>query len=113
TKRPVPEDYLLETGSTAAPSSAFTTVRGAGGLEAVDCRNPMLIRVATVTDVEDYRVKIHYDGWSTQFDVWCDGDLSDLHPVGWCQRTGHPLEPPPGLSSDPPVNLTLPSSLHA
>lgn len=39
---------------------------------------------------------MHYDGWSQQFDVWCDSDLSDLHPVGWCQRTGHPLEPPPG-----------------
>lgn len=56
----------------------------------------MLIRVATVTDTEDYRVKVHYDGWSQQFDVWCDADLCDLHPVGWCQRTGHPLEPPPG-----------------
>lgn len=41
-------------------------------------------------------LQIHYDGWSQQFDVWCDADNSDLHPVGWCQRTGHPLEPPPG-----------------
>uniref|UniRef100_A0A3Q3BV27 L3MBTL histone methyl-lysine binding protein 4 n=1 Tax=Haplochromis burtoni TaxID=8153 RepID=A0A3Q3BV27_HAPBU len=100
------EEYLQETGSTAAPISAFT-LRAPHGfqvnhkLEAVDRRNPMLIRVATVTDTEDYRVKIHYDGWSTQFDVWCDSDLCDLHPVGWCQRTGHPLEPPPGLSHLP------------
>ncbi|XP_070784621.1 lethal(3)malignant brain tumor-like protein 4 [Enoplosus armatus] len=97
------EEYLQETGSNAAPSSAFT-LRAPHGfqvnhkLEAVDRRNPMLIRVATVTDTEDYRVKVHYDGWSQQFDVWCDGDLCDLHPVGWCQRTGHPLEPPPGSS---------------
>uniref|UniRef100_A0A3P8RPB4 L3MBTL histone methyl-lysine binding protein 4 n=1 Tax=Amphiprion percula TaxID=161767 RepID=A0A3P8RPB4_AMPPE len=95
------EEYLQETGSTAAPSSAFT-LRDPHGfqvnhrLEAVDRRNPMLIRVATVADTEDYRVKVHYDGWSTQFDVWCDSDLPDLHPVGWCQRSGHPLEPPPG-----------------
>uniref|UniRef100_UPI003AB0510D lethal(3)malignant brain tumor-like protein 4 n=1 Tax=Centroberyx gerrardi TaxID=166262 RepID=UPI003AB0510D len=94
------EEYLEETGSTAAPGSAFT-LRAPHGfqvnqrLEAVDRRNPMLIRVATVTDTEDYRVKVHYDGWSDQFDVWCDSDLSDLHPSGWCQRTGHPLEPPP------------------
>ena len=27
-------------------------------LEAVDRRNPMLIRVATITDTEDYRVKV-------------------------------------------------------
>uniref|UniRef100_A0A3Q3W6A2 SAM domain-containing protein n=1 Tax=Mola mola TaxID=94237 RepID=A0A3Q3W6A2_MOLML len=100
------EEYLQETGSTAAPTSAFK-LRAPHGfqvnqkLEAVDRRNPMLIRVATVTDTEDYRVKIHYDGWSQQFDVWCDSDLSDLHPVGWCQRTGHPLEPPPGSSPLP------------
>uniref|UniRef100_A0A673AIL7 SAM domain-containing protein n=1 Tax=Sphaeramia orbicularis TaxID=375764 RepID=A0A673AIL7_9TELE len=95
------EEYLEETGSMSAPSSAFT-LRAPHGfqvnhrLEAVDRRNPMLVRVATVTDIEDYRVKVHYDGWSDQFDVWCDSDLSDLHPVGWCQRTGHPLECPPG-----------------
>ncbi|XP_041824120.1 lethal(3)malignant brain tumor-like protein 4 [Melanotaenia boesemani] len=97
------EEYLQQTGSTAAPSSAFT-LRAPHGfqvnhkVEAVDKRNPMLIRVATVVDTEDYRVKIHYDGWSSQFDVWCDSDHCDLHPVGWCQRTGHPLEPPPGSS---------------
>ena len=41
-------------------------------------------------------MQVHYDGWSEQFDIWCDSDLCDLHPVGWCQRTGHPLDPPPG-----------------
>nr|XP_033494067.1 lethal(3)malignant brain tumor-like protein 4 isoform X2 [Epinephelus lanceolatus] len=97
------QEYLQETGSTAAPSSVFTlraphNFQVNQKLEAVDRRNPMLIRVATVTDTEDYRVKVHYDGWSQQFDVWCDSDLCDLHPVGWCQRTGHLLEPPPGSS---------------
>ncbi|XP_061569044.1 lethal(3)malignant brain tumor-like protein 4 isoform X2 [Cololabis saira] len=105
-------EYLQETGATAVPCSAFT-LRPPHGfqvnhrLEAVDRRNPMLIRVATVTDTEDYRVKIHYDGWSTQFDVWCDSDLCDLHPVGWCQRTGHPLEPPPGSSPLSPPSQGL------
>ncbi|XP_075905131.1 lethal(3)malignant brain tumor-like protein 4 isoform X6 [Nelusetta ayraudi] len=100
------EEYLQETGSSAAPSSAFC-LRAAHGfqvgqkLEVVDRRNPMLIRVATVTETDDYRLKIHYDGWSEQFDLWCDSDLSDLHPVGWCQRTGHPMEPPPGSSPLP------------
>uniref|UniRef100_H3CFJ3 SAM domain-containing protein n=1 Tax=Tetraodon nigroviridis TaxID=99883 RepID=H3CFJ3_TETNG len=96
------EEYLQETGSVAAPSSAFQPRRlhrfqVHHKLEAVDRRNP-LIRVATVTETDDCRVKVHYDGWSQQFDVWCDGDNSDLHPVGWCQRTEHPLEPPPGSS---------------
>ncbi|XP_061661370.1 lethal(3)malignant brain tumor-like protein 4 isoform X2 [Syngnathoides biaculeatus] len=98
------EEYLRETALDAAPRSAFTTRAPHGfqinqRLEAVDKRNPMLIRVATVTATEDYRVKVHYDGWSHQLDVWCDNDLADLHPVGWCQRTGHPLEVPPERST--------------
>ncbi|XP_024916749.1 lethal(3)malignant brain tumor-like protein 4 isoform X2 [Cynoglossus semilaevis] len=95
------EEYLQETESVAAPRSAFTQ-RAPNGfqvnqrLEAVDKRNPMLIRVATIVCVEDFKIKIHYDDWSSQFDVWFDSNHSDLHPVGWCQQTGHPLEPPPG-----------------
>ncbi|CAL8312676.1 unnamed protein product [Merluccius merluccius] len=100
------EEYLQQTKSSAAPSSAFT-LRAPHGfqinhkLEAVDRRNPMLIRVATVTETDAYRIKIHYDGWSDNFDVWCDSDLCDLHPAGWCQQTGHPLEIPADSSLHP------------
>ncbi|XP_043081783.1 lethal(3)malignant brain tumor-like protein 4 isoform X2 [Puntigrus tetrazona] len=93
------EEYMEDSGASAAPSQAFS-VRSPHGfqkhmkLEAVDRRNPMLIRVATITDTEDHRVKVHFDGWHEKFDVWVDSDLPDLHPVGWCSRTGHPLEPP-------------------
>ncbi|XP_077074621.1 lethal(3)malignant brain tumor-like protein 4 isoform X1 [Siphateles boraxobius] len=93
------DDYMEDTSASAAPSQAFC-VRPAHGfqplmkLECVDRRNPMLIRVATVTDTEDYRVKVHFDGWHEKFDFWVDSDLPDLHPMGWCSRTGHPLEPP-------------------
>uniref|UniRef100_A0A8C2X570 SAM domain-containing protein n=1 Tax=Cyclopterus lumpus TaxID=8103 RepID=A0A8C2X570_CYCLU len=108
------EEYLQQTGSTAAPSSAFT-MRAPHGfqrnqkLEVVDRRNPMLIRVATVTDTEDYRIKVHYDGWSQQFDIWSDSDHFDLHPVGWCQCTGHPLEPPQGSSPTSPSQGVCPT----
>ncbi|XP_030205242.1 lethal(3)malignant brain tumor-like protein 4 isoform X1 [Gadus morhua] len=100
------EDYLEQTKSSAAPSSAFTPRAPHGfqvghKLEAVDGRNPMLIRVATVTETDAHRVKIHYSGWSDQFDVWCDSDLCDLHPAGWCQQTGHPLETPADSSLRP------------
>lgn len=94
------EDYMSDSGASAAPAQAFSE-RSAHGfhslqkLEVVDRRNPMLIRVATVTDTEDHRVKIHFDGWHEKFDFWVDSDLPDLHPMGWCSRTGHPLEPPP------------------
>uniref|UniRef100_A0A673HCE2 L3MBTL histone methyl-lysine binding protein 4 n=1 Tax=Sinocyclocheilus rhinocerous TaxID=307959 RepID=A0A673HCE2_9TELE len=93
------EEYMEDAGASVAPSQAFS-VRSPHGfqtrmkLEAVDRRNPMLIRVATVADTEDHRVKVHFDGWHEKFDFWVDSDLPDLHPMGWCSRTGHPLEPP-------------------
>nr|XP_023678666.1 lethal(3)malignant brain tumor-like protein 4 isoform X3 [Paramormyrops kingsleyae] len=94
------EEYLEDTGGTAVPSHAFS-LRAPHRflqnmkLEAVDKRNPMLIRVATIVDAEDYRVKVHFDGWPPKFDFWVDPDHPDLHPAGWCARTGHPLETPP------------------
>ncbi|KAK6491918.1 lethal(3)malignant brain tumor-like protein 3 isoform X1 [Huso huso] len=93
------EKYLEETGTSAVTVTSFK-VRPAHGflvnmkLEAVDKRNPMLLRVATVVDAEDYRIKVHFDGWSRKFDFWIDSDTPDIHPVGWCARTGHPLELP-------------------
>ncbi|XP_027722932.1 lethal(3)malignant brain tumor-like protein 1 isoform X2 [Vombatus ursinus] len=93
------EKYLEETGTSAVPSWAFK-VRPPHGflinmkLEAVDRRSPALIRVASVEDVEDHRIKLHFDGWSHAYDFWIDSDHPDIHPVGWCSKTGHPLQPP-------------------
>ncbi|XP_076874931.1 lethal(3)malignant brain tumor-like protein 1 isoform X2 [Brachyhypopomus gauderio] len=95
------ERYLEETGSTAAPADAFR-VRPPHNfqvnmkLEAVDKRSPALIRVASVQEVDTHRIKIHFDGWSQVYDEWADSDHPDIHPVGWCESTGHPLKPPPG-----------------
>ncbi|XP_067097004.1 lethal(3)malignant brain tumor-like protein 1 [Osmerus mordax] len=92
--------YLDETGSTAVSAENFT-VRPAHGflpqmrLEVVDKRSPGLIRVATVEEVDTHRIKVHYDGWSHMYDEWMDSDNGDLHPVGWCESTGHPLKVPP------------------
>ncbi|MBN3324971.1 LMBL4 protein, partial [Atractosteus spatula] len=93
------EEYLEDTGSSAVPSKAFNVkpphkFRVNMKLEAVDKRNPMLIRVATIIDTEDYKIKVHFDGWHHKFDFWADSDSTDIHPVGWCARTGHPLEMP-------------------
>lgn len=63
-------------------------------LEAVDKRNPSLIRCVTVAQVLDYRVRVHFDGWDDVYDDWFDCDSTDLHCVGYCEKTGHPLEPP-------------------
>uniref|UniRef100_A0A8C3VYJ4 Lethal(3)malignant brain tumor-like protein 1 n=1 Tax=Catagonus wagneri TaxID=51154 RepID=A0A8C3VYJ4_9CETA len=93
------EKYLEETGASAVPAWAFK-VRPPHSflvnmkLEAVDRRNPALIRVASVEDVEDHRIKLHFDGWSHAYDFWIDADHPDIHPAGWCSKTGHPLQPP-------------------
>ncbi|XP_041346453.1 lethal(3)malignant brain tumor-like protein 1 [Pyrgilauda ruficollis] len=93
------EKYLKETGASAVPAWAFK-VRPPHGflvnmkLEAVDRRTPSFIRVASVEDVEDHRIKVHFDGWSHVYDFWIDADHPDIHPMGWCSKTGHPLQPP-------------------
>ncbi|XP_035490127.2 lethal(3)malignant brain tumor-like protein 4 isoform X4 [Scophthalmus maximus] len=97
------EKYLEETGTQAAPARAFKPRPPHGfqfgmKVEAVDKRNPMLVRVATIADTEDHRLKIHFDGWSSEYNYWVETDWPDLHPVGWCQKTGHPLQYPNGSS---------------
>ncbi|XP_061452642.1 lethal(3)malignant brain tumor-like protein 3 isoform X6 [Rhineura floridana] len=111
------EKYLEETGSQAAPARAFK-LRPAHGfqanmkLEAVDKRNPMLIRVATIIDKDDHRVKIHFDGWDHSFDFWVDADSPDIHPMGWCAKSGHALQLPPVGCPYSEINRNRESSLQ-
>ncbi|XP_077069480.1 lethal(3)malignant brain tumor-like protein 3 isoform X6 [Siphateles boraxobius] len=100
------EKYLEETGTQAAPARAFKQRPPHGfqvgmKLEAVDKRNAVLIRVSTISNTEDHRIKIHFDGWSDEYDYWLDADSPELHPVGWCQKTGHPLQHPNGPRDSP------------
>jgi len=44
-------------------------------------------------------LKIKFDGWPDNHAYWVDDDSPDIHPVGWCAKTGHPLEPPLSKSS--------------
>ncbi|XP_025837598.1 lethal(3)malignant brain tumor-like protein 3 isoform X3 [Agrilus planipennis] len=93
------EKYLKETKSTPAPVRAFKQRPACGfkrsmRLEAVDKRVPQLIRVATVDDVREHQIRIRFDGWPDRYNFWIDDDSTDIHPVGWCQKTGHPIEPP-------------------
>uniref|UniRef100_A0A8C3JN01 L3MBTL histone methyl-lysine binding protein 3 n=1 Tax=Calidris pygmaea TaxID=425635 RepID=A0A8C3JN01_9CHAR len=93
------EKYLEETSSLPAPARAFKVKPSHGfqknmKLEVVDKRNPVFIRVATIVDTDDYRIKIHFDGWDSIYDYWTDVDSPDIHPAGWCTKTGHPLQPP-------------------
>ncbi|XP_034964903.1 lethal(3)malignant brain tumor-like protein 3 isoform X2 [Zootoca vivipara] len=93
------EKYLEETSSLPAPARAFKVKPYHGfqknmKLEVVDKRNPVLIRVATVVETDDHRIKVHFDGWDSIYDYWIDADSPDIHPAGWCGKTGHPLQPP-------------------
>ncbi|GAB5579369.1 lethal(3)malignant brain tumor-like protein 4 isoform X1 [Prionailurus iriomotensis] len=83
-------------------------------LEAVDRRNPRLIRVATVIDVDEQRLKVHFDGWDHKYDYWMDADSPDIHPIGWCDITGHPLEVPYRAFGCPysDMNLKKEATLH-
>ncbi|XP_077209269.1 lethal(3)malignant brain tumor-like protein 3 isoform X4 [Paroedura picta] len=97
------EKYLEETSSLPAPARAFKVKPTHGfqknmRLEVVDKRSPALIRVATVVDTDDHRIKVHFDGWDIIYDYWIDADSPDIHPAGWCGKTGHPLQPPLSLS---------------
>nr|XP_046919359.1 lethal(3)malignant brain tumor-like protein 4 [Dermatophagoides farinae] len=100
------DDYLKETNSKPVPENAFNFEekksrslfhfwRPGMRLEAVDKRNPHLIRVASVVNRNMHSITIHYDGWDEKYDCEYDEDSPDLHPINWCHLTNHKLEPPP------------------
>ena len=67
-------------------------------LEARDRKNPHMICVASIkqVDVAQGKVEIYFDGWSNNFNYWCEPNDNDLHPVGWCQANSYKLERPKG-----------------
>lgn len=93
------DKYLSDTNSTAVPIRAFKTRPLIGfehgmKVELVDKRNPILIRVASIVDVQGFRLLMHFDGWDSIYDYWIDEDSPDLHPPHWCEKTRHVLQPP-------------------
>ena len=67
-------------------------------LEAKDRKNPSLICVATVSDINSTgKLYIHFDGWSTNYDYWCDPSSADIHPMGWCETHDKDLQAPYGM----------------
>lgn len=91
------------TDASVAPDSCFK--KGPRGpdtnqfeagmkLEAIDRKNPRLICPATVGDVRENEILVEFDGWKGAFDYWTTFDSREIFPVGWCQKVGHPLQPP-------------------
>ncbi|ETE70045.1 hypothetical protein L345_04147, partial [Ophiophagus hannah] len=65
-------------------------------LEGLDPEHPSLFCVLSVAEVQGYRMRLHFDGYSEFYDFWVNADSTDIHPVGWCEKTGHKLLPPKG-----------------
>lgn len=65
-------------------------------LEAKDRLNPSMVAVATISNIRDGMLLIHFDGWTTKYDYWCKPTTPDIHPVGWCAKHGHHVHPPKG-----------------
>ncbi|CAL8100942.1 unnamed protein product [Calicophoron daubneyi] len=104
------KQYLKETNSKPVPKEAFDKVAKTKAsehfqvgqrLEAVDKRCPQLIRVANVVATAPIGfVTLGYDGWTEKYNICVEASSLDLYPVGYCQVTGHPLQPPPGYDTE-------------
>jgi hypothetical protein len=93
-------DYLKQTKSLAAPVKLFDKEIPKHGfkvgmkLEAVDLMEPRLLCVGSVGRVVGRLLRIHFDGWETEYDQWVDCQSPDIYPVGWCDMVGYSLEGP-------------------
>ncbi|XP_022170347.1 uncharacterized protein LOC111033751 [Myzus persicae] len=89
--------YLKETNSEPVPEDAFARrplreFTNSMAIEVVDIANPSLVRIAKVVDVKGDELKILYDGFDSIYAYWIEDDSPNIHPVGWCLKTNHPIE---------------------
>lgn len=63
-------------------------------LEAVDRKHSSLVCVASIAELMDSRILVHFDSWDEVYDYWADASSPYIHPVGWCHHNGHSLTPP-------------------
>lgn len=76
-------------------------------LESADLMDPRLVCVATVKQVKGRLLKVHFDGWESDFDQWIDYQSPDIYPVGWCDISGYRLEGPKSEGRKPGMNRTF------
>ncbi|XP_058066151.1 uncharacterized protein LOC131215772 [Anopheles bellator] len=92
-RAPLPDDI---TASTTRIVNPF--VQGMK-LEAIDPENNSLFCVCSVKTVRGYRMKLHFDGYTEDYDFWVNADSVDIFPPDWCRTTERPLQPPYGIKS--------------
>lgn len=100
--------YVIKTESVVAPSHLFLHLKRrvvpfeiGTKVEAVDLREPSFICPATIVATHGCLLRVHFDGWDSTFDQWVSHETLDLFPVDWCEKNGHPLQPPGSLIPDP------------
>lgn len=67
-------------------------------LEGIDPQHPSYFCVMSVAEVQGYRIRLHFDGYSENYDFWVNADSMDIFPIGWCEKNNHVLHPPPGFT---------------
>lgn len=100
-------DTYLSSKSVPAPVELFKSsfpkntnpFRVAMKLEAIDPFNQKLFCICTVEEKLGYRIKLHFDGYSSSYDFWCNADSKVIFPAGFCQSTSRVLSLPPKWSN--------------
>ncbi|XP_050533446.1 uncharacterized protein LOC126901179 isoform X2 [Daktulosphaira vitifoliae] len=107
------ENYLKECRAMPSPKWGFSSLKKSTNsqikkfkvgakLEALDKLTrtlpKQLICVATVADILGDRIRIHFDGWTDDFDYWTDITSTNIHPVKWCDNNGRVLSAPSGYN---------------
>lgn len=88
----VPTNCLQD--QLAAPGSLLFRVDMK--LEAKDRQNPSVVRVATVANIRDGQLLIHFDGHTSRYDYWCRPESTDIHPAMWSGKNARKVQPPHG-----------------
>uniref|UniRef100_A0A3B3VT86 Scm like with four mbt domains 2 n=1 Tax=Poecilia latipinna TaxID=48699 RepID=A0A3B3VT86_9TELE len=101
------EEYLEETGATAAPHTIFRHVevslqssfQPGMKLEVASKSSPETYWVATIITTCGQLLLLRYSGYGDdrRADFWCDVMTAELHPVGWCAQNHKTLTPPEAI----------------
>ncbi|XP_042323979.1 scm-like with four MBT domains protein 2 isoform X3 [Sceloporus undulatus] len=101
------DEYLEETGSSAAPHSSFKHVeislqssfQPGMKLEVANKHDSDTYWVATIITTCGQLLLLRYCGYEDdrRADFWCDVMTADLHPVGWCTQNNKVLIPPKAI----------------
>ena len=65
-------------------------------LELTDPADPKIAYIASVEQVQGYRIRLRLDGSDSSHDFWRLAYSPDIHPVGFSNENGQTIQLPPG-----------------